>query len=308
MRVFSYGGGVQSTAALVLAAQGKIDYSTFLFCNTGDDSEHPDTLKYVRSVAMPYAAENGIDLQEIQKQDKSGAPVTLYGNITKPNGRSIGIPVRMSNSGAPGRRSCTYDFKIAVVDKWLKEHGAREPIQELRKAVLLRYAMKKMDKEIMERLMSDLDTFFRERVPAAQVGLGITLDEMQRVKPNSDLDTLYWKVNTHPLIFEVPKPLVRQDCINIIANAGLPIPPKSACYFCPFHRLSKWQQMRQDEPALFWKSAALETFINARLKKHGMNEVWLTDRLKPLEQATTEYMQSSMFDAEDSECEGYCFV
>ena len=30
LRVFSYGGGVQSTAALVLAAQGKIDFRVFL--------------------------------------------------------------------------------------------------------------------------------------------------------------------------------------------------------------------------------------------------------------------------------------
>jgi hypothetical protein len=39
-RVVSYGGGVQSNALLVLAAQGRIDYRTFLFANVGDDSEH----------------------------------------------------------------------------------------------------------------------------------------------------------------------------------------------------------------------------------------------------------------------------
>ncbi|WP_254897837.1 hypothetical protein [Kitasatospora sp. NA04385] len=35
IRSFSFGGGVQSTAALVLAAQGRIDYRTFLFANVG---------------------------------------------------------------------------------------------------------------------------------------------------------------------------------------------------------------------------------------------------------------------------------
>ena len=59
LRVVSYGGGVQSTSLLVLAAQNKIDYKTFLFCNVGDDSEHPDTIKYVHEVAMPYAKEHG---------------------------------------------------------------------------------------------------------------------------------------------------------------------------------------------------------------------------------------------------------
>lgn len=35
LTVFSFGGGVQSTAALVLAAQGELDCSTFLFANGG---------------------------------------------------------------------------------------------------------------------------------------------------------------------------------------------------------------------------------------------------------------------------------
>ena len=48
LKVFSYGGGVQSTACLVLVAQGKLGIQTFLFANVGDDSEHPATLRYVR--------------------------------------------------------------------------------------------------------------------------------------------------------------------------------------------------------------------------------------------------------------------
>lgn len=46
LRVISYGGGVQSTALLVLAASGRIDFRTFLFANVGDDSEHNATLVY----------------------------------------------------------------------------------------------------------------------------------------------------------------------------------------------------------------------------------------------------------------------
>ena len=42
MRTFSFGGGVQSTAVLVLQAQNKLPepYDVFLFANVGDDSEH----------------------------------------------------------------------------------------------------------------------------------------------------------------------------------------------------------------------------------------------------------------------------
>jgi hypothetical protein len=37
MMGISYGGGVQSTALLVLAAQRKIPYRSFIFANTGDE-------------------------------------------------------------------------------------------------------------------------------------------------------------------------------------------------------------------------------------------------------------------------------
>lgn len=268
MKIFSYGGGVQSTAALVLAAQGKIDYPTFLFCNVGNDSEHPETLKYVHEVAMPFAQAHGITLIELHKT-RFGEPETLYQRLTRPGGRSIGIPVRMNGNGAPGRRSCTYDFKIAVVDKWLIEQGARGS--------------------------------------GAQVGLGISLDEIQRMKPNTDEDT-QWKENVFPLIMDVPKPLTRQDCLNIIRHAGLPIPPKSACIFCPFHTLRKWQEMRTHEPEHFLYAANLEKFINEKRKAQGMPPVWFSSKLVPLEQATTAYRQESLFSEEDEECEGYCFV
>jgi hypothetical protein len=45
---FSYGGGIQSTAVLALSGRGVLGWRTFLFANTGDDSEDPKTLVYVR--------------------------------------------------------------------------------------------------------------------------------------------------------------------------------------------------------------------------------------------------------------------
>src|SRR5487761_1297550 len=143
LQVFSYGGGVQSTAALVLAAQGNIDYPTFLFCNVGDDSENPRTLTYVLEVAMPFAKDHGIELIELH-HTRFGEPETIYQRLTRPESRSIGIPVRMSN-GAPGTRACTSDFKIKVAAKWLREHGATKD-------------------------------------DPAIVGMGISLDEFQRMR------------------------------------------------------------------------------------------------------------------------------
>lgn len=286
IRVFSYGGGVQSTAALVLAAQRRIDYKTFLFCNVGADSENPATLDYVERYAKPYAAQHGLDLIELAATRK-GHPVTLYGQLTKEGSRSIGIPIRMSN-GAPGNRSCTMDFKIRVVDRWLKH-----------KLLSLydgpRYANKAMQRQ--EALAQ-----------GAIVGLGISLDEIARVKPNMDTDTMSWKSNAWPLLFDVKPALTRQGCMNIIAHAGLPVPPKSSCYFCPFHSLPKWQEMRQDEPKLFEKACDLEALLNERRRMLGRDEVWLTRKLIPLARATTELTQDSLFDEMDTCESGYCMV
>lgn len=264
LKVVSCGGGVQSTAMLVLAVQGVIDYKIFIFCNVGDDSEHPATLQYVREVAMPYAKENGIEMIELQKVKRTGETETLYQRLTRPDSRSIDIPVRMSN-GAPGNRSCTADFKIKVVDRWLREQNAK--------------------------------------IEGAQVGIGISLDEFQRMKPNMDPSTRDWKENKFPLI---DLRLTRRDCIDIIHRARLPVPPKSACWFCPFHPLTRWQEMRIDDPELFQKSCELEHLLNERRASMGKDKVYFTSKLKPLEKATTGLEQKSLFD--EIGCDsGYCF-
>lgn len=270
LRVFSYGGGVQSTAALVLAAQGKIDFKTFLFANVGDDSEHPATLRYVREVALPYAEANGIELRELRYWSEDGVRKTLHQRLTTlgpKGGQFIGIPLRLSRTGKPGRRSCTHDYKVATIERHLRQLGAAENDKAL-------------------------------------VALGISLDEMQRAR--NDGGTTYQET-TYPLI---DLRLTRQDCVRVIERAGLMVPPKSSCWFCPYHSKKKWQDMRDNEPDLFWKSVDLERHINESLLVQGLDPVWLTDWLMPLDQATSPHRQLPMFtdEAEDACESGYCMV
>lgn len=77
LRVVSYGGGVQSTALLVLAAQGRVDFRVFLMANTGDDSEHPATLRYVREVAVPFAAQHDLELHLLDRTRRDGSVETV---------------------------------------------------------------------------------------------------------------------------------------------------------------------------------------------------------------------------------------
>lgn len=265
LRTFSYGGGVQSTAALVLAAQGKVDFKTFVFANVGDDSEHPATLRYVREVAVPYAAAHGITVEEVRYSGR-----TLYERLTTlgpKGGQFIGIPLRLSRTGKPGRRSCTHDYKVLTIEKRLRELGATAD----------------------------------ER---AVVGLGISLDEMQRAR--NDGGTTYQET-VYPLI---EMRLTRQDCVRIIERAGIEVPPKSSCWFCPYHSKASWQEMRNNEPDLFWKSVDLEQGINERLAVKGFDPVWLTDWNAPLAEATSPHRQLPMLgmEAEDACESGYCMT
>lgn len=266
LRTFSHGGGVQSTAALVLSAQGKIDFKIHLFANVGDDSEEPETLRYVREISKPYAEEHGIELIELNRVRRDGTTETLLGRLTKEGSRSLPIPVRMDN-GAPGTRSCTMDFKLRVMLRWHKLRGATDE-------------------------------------SPAHVGIGFTVDEMHRVgraRPRP------MEIVEYPLI---DLNLRRSDCERIIRDAGLPVPPKSACWFCPMHKPSKWSEMRRDRPETFDAACALEDLLNERRDMLGKDHVYFTRFAKPLREAVGE-AQTALWDEDGwgSTCdEGTCFV
>ena len=104
-RSFSFGGGWQSVAAMVLTAQGVLDFDVFLFANVGDDSEHPGTLAYFHQYAAPFAKAHGIELVELHKVVKgTGETRTLLEDLTRNGTQTPNIPVRAANGAQePGR-------------------------------------------------------------------------------------------------------------------------------------------------------------------------------------------------------------
>jgi hypothetical protein len=257
VKAFSFGGGVQSMAALVMAASGELDYRTFLMANVGDDSEHPGTLRYLHQYALPYV------LDRVMKRTKTVR--TLYQDLTREGSRSLKIPVRMSN-GAPGTRSCTASFKIAVIADELKRRGATA-----------------------------------ER--PATVGIGISLDEIarankRRCEPHERIE--------YPLL---ERGIRRIDCARIIRAAGLPVPPKSSCWFCPFHRPETWHDMRRNEPELFERACQLEELLNRRRDTLGKDHVYLTRFARPLRDAIPDGVDTLPFDEDDTGCDsGWCMT
>lgn len=279
VRIFSFGGGVQSHAVLALQAQGKLikPYDVFVFANVGDDSENPATLAYIKKYTLPFCEKHGIKFVEVHKTTY-GKPETLVEFIFR-TPRSVPIPARMSN-GAPGNRTCTSDFKITVVDRWIRDAGYTHGV----------------------------------------VGLGISTDEFQRMRSErwynkySGKNIGYWKRREHPLI---DMGISRIESKKIIAESGLPIPPKSSCYFCPFMRKNEWIELRRsnvtvkfqgEELHIFDAAVKVEQHINEKRHAPARDRVYLHSSCTPLERAVGKQMLLPfMHQFSDMQaCGGYC--
>jgi hypothetical protein len=329
LRTFSNGGGVQSTAVTVLSAHGVLPYRHHLFSNVGDDSEHPGSVQFVRLILQPYAAHHGIVVEEIKRVFRDGRDETLLGRLVKPGSRSLPIPVRMPDTGAPGTRSCTADFKLKVIARWLKQHGATvdRPARvgvgistdEAHRANTRRAFPHETPEYPLLGLLVDGEQFgvrFRrqdcqrtirnEWLPAKVAGDLWRMDaEATRQGWKFDpFDPSTWT----KAIYEPIAVQLRES-----AFTTMPIPPKSSCYFCPFHRPSTWQAMRIEEPALFDASAALEDLLNERRDLLGKDHVYLTRFGAPLRDVIPAGVEMLPFADDtgdgDGECDnGACFT
>ena len=108
------------------------------------------------------------------------------------------------------------------------------------------------------------DPFYRyvERPCTVYIGYDFTERRRRWLKPKKDIK------------FETPlinRRTSRQRCRDLIRDHGLPIPPSSGCWLCPFQKLSKWKKLRDVYPVLFKMAMNLEavnprgwTFIEGR--------------------------------------------
>lgn len=255
-------------AALILSAQGKIDYPIHLFSNVGDDSENPATIAYVRDVAIPYAQRYGIRFEVLNKVMKSGARKGKIETVIEDTRfvlrrtGKVTIPMRMNGNGSPGVRSCTNNFKIRVISSWLRANGAR-------------------------------------RKNPATVGLGISIDEADRYRKDSGEPI---QVLAYPLL---DLGLSRRDCVEIIERAGLPVPSKSSCWFCPFASPKDWARVAKSDPAIFAQAVAFEAEVNDHRAKLDMEPIWLTRLCRPLQEVVELTHDDEAFGVCES---GYCLT
>jgi hypothetical protein len=214
--VISYGGGVQSTALVVLAMSEGWDVDEVVHVDLMD-AESPATREYVARFREWLRREYGRDITVIERN--------MYWDMLD-NPAFTPVPWRGKRERFMLSRQCTRQYKV-------------QPLQ--------RYLYDKYDGRI--GLM-----------------LGISVDEYHRMRDSSAARIEH----VYPL---VDRRLTRWQCRDIIERAGLAVPWKSSCWFCPFRTVVSQWVLVQRYPDLAGMARVLEDRINADRRSRGKDEI-----------------------------------
>tara|TARA_R110002020_G_scaffold75774_2_gene192538 strand:- start:724 stop:1551 length:828 start_codon:yes stop_codon:yes gene_type:complete len=259
----SLGAGVQSSALLVLCCtDDRVPKpDSAVFSDTGDEPAY--VYSYLEMLAE-WAKPYGVEVVTAQ--------AGVLSEDTLKRGKFVPIPLyTLHKDGTKGvlRRQCTREYKITPINKKVRELLGLKPRQRNK------YKVRAL--------------------------LGISTDEMQRMKPSWDK----WVTNTYPLI---DLGYARKDCYRIMADASLPEPKKSACIYCPYHDDGYWQYMKDELPVEFQKAVEFDEAIRNRTMKGAEAPAFVHKSCVPLSEAVFNANDPRQVDLFNNECEGMCGV
>lgn len=268
--VLNLGAGVQSSCLALMAARGQIDGM-------------PDFAVFADTQAEPKEVYAWLDWLEKQ------LPFPVY-RVTRGSLTEESLRVRRSGRSnknylrrliplfgvmpdgkktAAIGRKCTADYKIVPIIRKIKEACG----------------IARGQKEI-----------------TVTQWIGISYDEMQRAKVPSHA----WTQHRWPLI---EKKMMREHCIKWMRENGYPEPPRSACYYCPFHSNEEWHRLKTQDPEYFKLAVDFDNQIRAlyKAKDDTMRmEVYLHSECKPLGEIEFNRDDGQTEWDFKSECEGMC--
>jgi hypothetical protein len=256
MKIISLGLGVQSTAMYFLSSVNMIERADYaVFADPG--AELPRTYEILEMLQDWAKYNNGIPIHVTNERN-------LLQDIMKAqNSRGVrwaSIPA-FTESGGMIMRQCTGEYKIQPVIKKVRELHGLKP---------------------------------RQRMPKTEMWLGITLDEIQRMKI-SQLPRINY---IYPLI---EQRMSRSDCMKTFKRFNFPIPPKSSCVFCPYHSDKNWKEIKEKLPEEWEKCVEIDNTIRDATKKGLNDKLYLHRSLTPLEKVQFADQQE-LFMCE----EGFC--
>jgi len=270
MNILSLGAGVQSSTMALMAAEGELTPmpDCAIFADTGAEPKHVyEFLDYVESL-VPFPVYR---VMEGKGLDHDIWAAIQHGKDEK--GRYASAPFYTEspngNKGGMLRRQCTAEYKI-------------KPIQQKVRRLMGLEKGQRGPKEV-----------------AVRMWIGISMDESVRMKPNQTK----WIENIWPLI---DKQMYRYDCKRWMREHGYREPSKSACYFCPYHDNTTWQDMLDHDSGSWSRAVKMDEALRNGL--HGTTEkIFIHRSMTPLTECDFDPARDQ-FDMFDNECEGMCGV
>jgi hypothetical protein len=229
-KVLSYGGGLDSFAMLLDALTRGEKPDAVVFCDVADGTaeregvdpgEWPSTYRHMREVVMPICAREGVEFVWLSSDmvPMRDGHRSLFAWMKSRNNIPVAGPSRV----------CTPIAKTERFEAWCNTRFPGETVE-----VWIGF-------EAGEEDRADKDpNAGKTRRP-------------RKLKPGQLAPSV--RVNRFPLI---ERGLCRCRCVELVRAAGLPVPRKSACTFCPYASKRDWQTLARELPETFATIVQLE--------------------------------------------------
>lgn len=309
MRVLSLGGGTQSCAlALMSAADDLPKLDHIIFADT--QGELPETYVYL-DYLRPIVEAAGIPLHIVTA---GSLELALLSETPTPNNPTPPAHVLNPNGtkGRIGRYRCSYDYKRRQVDRKVKQLcGGRG-------------AWKRSNVEQWIGFSADEEKRMKQsedcRCGHKRVGQTRS-NEFVQIHTDAGCSRCScptfdrWQINRWPLIELGMK---REATIRWFTEHGHPVPPRSACFFCPNSGDARWRALRDEHPDLWDRACVLDETnrggggFNARGNVPFAGQMFWHESLVPLREADLRTRQEAEQDAgvqtlfDDDEIDGRC--
>jgi hypothetical protein len=229
----SCGVGVDSTAMLVEMARRGIRPDLIQFADTR--GELPETYTYLRDVLDPFLSRVGFPpVTVLVRQSPRSGDRSLYDNCH----RNMTLP-----SLAFGYKACSQKWKVYPMEKALNNDPAAR-------------ACWKAGLKVIKAIGYDAGGRDTQRFCHSQAAEG-----RRTAAGKADPKYIFW----YPL---QAWGIDREACVRTIEAAGLPVPVKSACFYCPARKPEEVEALQRDHPELYARAVELEKRAKAGL--HGL--------------------------------------
>lgn len=312
MRVLSLGGGTQSCALALMAANGELPpVDAVIFADTHGEME--ETYGYLWYLAG-VLAEAGIPLYIVTAGSLEEA---LLSEV--PTSHNPTPPVHVKNpdgkkKGRVGNYRCSYDYKRSLVERKIKQLcGGRGAWKKATVEQWIGFS-KDEAKRMKESQACRCGHARVSRQRGSQEWVQVhTADGCSRCAC-SKFDP--WLLNRWPLI---ELDFDREDTIKWFADHGYPTPGRSACFFCPNSSDDRWRDLRDNRPDLWERACVLDEanrhgggFRPAGVTEKFQGEMYWHASLVPLRSADLRTRTEREHDAgiytlfDDDEIESRC--